>query len=94
MINHDKRIKSFEAWFAAWFHGVSKQWKCNMEMAYRRGYDTGWSHAHERLGCRDAHELVAEDAPPKRYDARGPARYTNEAGQLVEDDDVPEEDWP
>jgi hypothetical protein len=24
----------------------------------------------------------------------GPARYRNEAGQLVEDDDVPDEDWP
>ena len=24
----------------------------------------------------------------------GPARYRNEAGQFVEDDDVPEEDWP
>lgn len=24
----------------------------------------------------------------------GPARYRNEAGQLIEDDDVPDEDWP
>ena len=41
---------------------------------------------------------VAPDTEPGRLDlehrSTGPARYRNEAGQLVEDDDVPEEDWP
>jgi hypothetical protein len=32
-----------------------------------------------------------DDACP---DSSGPARFRNEAGQLVEDDDIPDEDWP
>lgn len=31
---------------------------------------------------------------PMGFSGPGPAQWRNEAGQLVEDDDVPEEDWP
>ena len=38
--------------------------------------------------------LVASHVMEVSAAPSGPARYRNEAGQFVEDDDVPEEDWP
>lgn len=45
--------------------------------------------AGNEAGIEDWPERDTEPGRPS-----GPARYRNEAGQLVEDDDVPDEDWP
>jgi hypothetical protein len=48
-----------------------------------------------RYCCQKCHGNPDDPFFTRRHStAIGPARYRNEAGQLVEDDDVPEEDWP
>jgi len=63
----------------------------------RDGFQETAEEAADALFYMSLRFLMAQLRPPKTFkdlDHPGPARYRNEAGQLVEDDDVPEEDWP